>query len=808
MLGNLFKYSVRALKRQKSYVIINVSGLAIGLAVSLIIFIFVRHELSYDQYHTKKDQIYRVILNGKIGGQEALVTSTASPIGPTLKDEFPEVVNFLRINNWGRTLIKFGDKSFSGNYFLEADSSFFEFFSIPLLRGNSKTVLTEPYTIAISESMATKIFGNIDPINQLLQIENDTTHYKITGIYKDIPDNTHFDAQAIGSYTTNPRSQSQHWLNNNLSTYVLLNPEADPEAVNNRFKALIEKYVGPEITKFAGVTMQEFLDAGNRYNYYLQTLTDIHLDPSIEQEMKPANDPRYLWIFGSIAILIMVIASINFMNLSTAQAGKRAKEVGIKKVSGSTRGLLIAQFLTETIMLSIIALILTILIIELTLPWFNSLMGMKLSVGYFSVWYLIPLMLFTAVIIGLLAGSYPAFYLSAFNPQMVLKGLKIKTNRGFTLKSVLVVLQFSISIILIVGTLVMFRQINFMLNKDLGFDKEQVLVLRQADFIGEKISGFKEDIKSIPGVINVSASTAVPSHNNNNNGYKVMGRPEEAFLMQTNWVDHDYLDTYGMKMESGRFFNIKNATDIDACIINENAVKSYAFTDPFSVRFEVPTDNDMNSFKAMPVIGVVKDFHFESMKSDIGPYIFKFKNEDINWGYISIKLAANAGKTTIDQIESTWNSYTNGNPIQYFFMDDDFDRLYKEEKQNSQLAIVFTLLAIIIASLGLFGLTSFTVQQRTKEIGVRKTFGASIFNIWMLVAKEIMILITISTAIAWPFIYWVADNWLQNYHYRISLSPVDFIVGFLLAVLIAFITISHRTLKTALINPSDSLRYE
>jgi putative ABC transport system permease protein len=796
------------LKRQKAYVLINVLGLAIGLACSLVILLFIRYELSFDRYHEKKDRIYRVILSGRIGGQDALVSYTASPIGPAMLNEFPEVENFLRMNSWGETLIRFGEKRLLDNEFLEADSSFFDFFSIPLLRGNKATVLNEPHTVVLSESMAKKLFGDEDPVNQLIRISTDTTYYKITGVYADIPETSHFEADAIGSFMTNERSSDNEWLSNSFSTYVLLHPNADPDVVDERFKGLIEKNVGPTIMRFMGITLKEFLEQGNRYSYYLQELTDIHLDPSVTNDMKPANDPKYLWIFGSIAVLIIIIASINFMNLATAQAGKRAKEVGIKKVSGSTRGMLIGQFLFETILLSLFALMLTIIITEISLPYFNNLLDINLNVGYFSHWYTIPGLLVGVIIIGILAGSYPAFYLSAFNPYMVMKGMRAGNKKGITLRSVLVVLQFSISIVLIIGTMIMFRQISFMVNKDLGFDKEHLLVLKQAYAIGTKIESFKDEIKRIPGVVNVSASTAVPGHNNNNNAYTVKGRPEDSFLLQTNWVDYDYLDTYGIQLASGRFFERENTTDKEACLINENAVKSYLFEDPFSVRFNIPLGDETDEVRAMPVIGVVKDFHSESLKTDITPYLFRFKDVDNNWGYISIKLAPNAGRNTIEEIEKTWESFTNNDPMQSFFMDQDFDRLYREEKQNARLAIIFTILAIIIASLGLFGLTSFTVQQRTKEIGVRKTFGASVGHIWQLVAKEILILVAISTAIAWPFVYWIADNWLQNYHYRIHLKVTDFLAGFLISLIIALITISHRTIKTARVNPIESLRYE
>jgi len=684
---------------------------------------------------------------------------------------------------------------------------FSTFFSIRLLQGQKNYVLNESHTVVVSEKTAKKIFGEEDPIDKMLKIGNDTTMYRVTGIMEEVPETTHFNANVIGSFMTNDRANDNQWLSNSFETYALLHPGASVENTNSRFADMVVKYVGPDIIRYFGISIQEFFDQGNKYNMYLQPLTDIHLDPSIDQSLKAPNDPKYLWIFGSIGFLIIVIASINFMNLSTAQASKRAKEVGIKKVSGSGKGLLVTQFLIETIVLSFFALMLTVLITELSLPYFNKLLGLKLQVGYLSNWYTIPGMIIISAIIGLVAGGYPAFYLSSFNPYMVLKGMRAGTRSNGRLRSILVVLQFSISIVLIVGTLIMFRQIRFMLNKDLGFNKEHVLVIRNASTVGNKIKSFKSELQKLSGIINVASSTAVPGHNNNNNGYMIKGRPEESYLLQTNWVDADYFKTYGIQISSGRFFDPSFTTDKDACIVNENAVKSFMFDDPFSIRF-INRDDETDEVTYTPIVGVAKDFHVESLRSDIMPYILRYKTENINWGYVSIKMSPTASSVTIEEIEKIWGSFTNNDPMQYFFMDNDFERMYKEEKQNAQLAILFTILGILIASLGLYGLTSFTVQQRTKEIGVRKTFGASLGNIWFLVAKEIIVLVLISTAIAWPLIYWVADNWLQNYQYRIYLRVTDFLIGLSIALLIALVTISYRTIKTALVIPSESLRYE
>jgi len=807
MFRNLLKHSFRALSRQKSYVFINVLGLAIGLVCSIIIVLFIRYELSYDQYNVDKDRMYRVILHGKLGGQEVRVTSTASVIAPTMYNEFPEVEMFLRLNSWGRTIIKYEDKYFTENDFLEADSTFFEFYTLPLLRGNAKTVLNESHYVVISESMAKKIFGEEDPVNKLIQIANDETMYRVTGVMADIPENTHFRASMIGSFMTNPRSSDNEWLSNSFETYVRLKSDNLMESANERFAPMIEKYVGPVILQYFGVTMEQFFEAGNKYGMFLQPLTEIHLDPSIEQDLRAANDPKYLWIFGSIAVLIIIIAAVNFMNLSTAQAVKRAKEVGIKKVCGSTQPRLILQFLTETFILSLFALILAIFITEVSLPYFNDLLNLDLSVGYFENWYTIPVLFLLCIGIGFIAGVYPAFYLSSFNPYKVLKGNLRSGKENGKLRSVLVVIQFVISIILIVGTIIMFRQLEYMQKKKLGFDKEEIFVISNASTIGEKVQPFKDELLNVKGVLSVSASTAIPGRNNNNNGYMLKGRDEESFLLQTSWADKDFLKTYGMILESGRYFDEVSTSEEQGCIVNQAAVKSYFPDDPFAARFMVGED-ESDDFTLMPVIGIVEDFHHESLRSPITPYIIRFKEEGMNWGYISIRLAPNTTAETIKTIEEIWGTFTTDSPMQSYFMDKGVERMYREEKQNGQLSILFTIISIFIAALGLYGLTSFAIAQRTKEIGIRKTLGASIGNIWYLFAREIIILVLIATVISVPLIWWVADNWLQNYYYRINVEVTDFVYGFLIAILIALTTISYRTIRSAMANPVDSLRSE
>jgi putative ABC transport system permease protein len=595
-------------------------------------------------------------------------------------------------------------------------------------------------------------------------------------------------------------------MSNSFSTYLLLKPNSSHKTVDEKFPELMQKYVGPEIQQYMGITLNDFISQGNKYRFFLQSLNDIHLDTSIQQDFKASTDPKYLKIFGSIAILIVLIAAINFMNLSTAQASRRAKEVGIKKVAGSTRGMLVAQFLSESFILSFISLILALIFIKATLPYFNNLLGARLVLSLFENWYTIPLLLIFSVLVGFLSGSYPAFFLSSFNPYEVLKGSVKNSMKNGRLRRVLVVFQFAVSILLIVGTLIMYRQIKFMLNREVGFNKEQLIVINRAEALGTKMKSFKETVKNIPGVVNITSSTAIPGRTNNNNGYMMEGRKDESFLMATSWVDYNFLDTYGMTLASGRSFNESFTSDKDACIINESAQKDFKITDFEKARFMQPDDSGKVEY--LPVIGVVKNFNYESLRNPISPYILKLQNDRMLWGYITIRLSAQNQSKTISAIEEKWKEFVSNNPLQYYFLDADFELMYRQEKQNAQMAVIFSILAIFIAALGLFGLTSFTVEQRTKEIGVRKAMGSSVTGIYVVISREIVILVSVSALIAWPLVYYWAGKWLQNFYYKINLGFFTLVVGLAIALGIAVLTISYRILRAARVNPAQSLKYE
>lgn len=805
MFNNLLRHSLRSFKRQRAYMVINILGLSIGIACSLLIALFVINEASYDKFNVKKDRIFRVILNGKIGGQEITGAYTPAVMGPTLPREFPEVEDYLRMDSQGPTAIEYNKQTFTDNDVIQADSSFFSFFSIPLLKGDSRNVLNSAHKVVLSRTMAGKLFGKENPIDKMIKIGSDSTRFVVTGVMEDVPENCHFRASMISSFLTSPRAQEQVWMNNSFSLYLLLKPNASPRTVDDKFKDLIVKYVGPEVQKYMGTTIEEFIKRGNKYRFYLQNLTAIHLDNSVEGGFKSPSDPKYLIIFGSIAILIVVIAAINFMNLATAQASRRAKEVGIKKIGGSTRGMLISQFLSESFILAFISLAVSLVIIKLSLPYFNNLLGTRLALNLFASWYIIPGLILFTIVVGLMSGSYPAFYLSSFNPYEVLKGEMNNSMKKGNLRKVLVVFQFAVSILLIVGTLIMNSQIRYMLNKDMGFNKSQLIVIERADVVGKRMKSLKQTVKNIPGVINISSSTAIPGRTNNKNGYMLEGRKDETFLLATSWVDYDFIDTYGMSLSSGRMFSESFTSDKQACIINETAMKNYMITDLEKNRFLKP---DKDGPVTMPIVGVVKNFNFESLRNPIQPYMLQLQTEDNIWGYITVRLAPGDLQRTIAAIEKIWKEYTANVPLQYYFLDADFQKMYSQEKQNAQMAVIFAALAIFIASLGLFGLTSYTVEQRTKEIGVRKAMGSSITGIYIEISKEIVVLVSVSALIAWPVIYYYAGKWLENFYYKINLGVFSFLAGLTIALGIALLTITYRVMKAARVNPAQSLKYE
>jgi len=806
MLNNLIKYSIRSFKRQRSYILINMTGLSIGIACSLLIAAYVLYEASYDRFNVRRDRIYDVVTNFMLDGQEFTEASTSFPLGPAMLSEFPEIEDFLRMKRMsGVNTLIYNNQSFSEENIIGADSSFFNFFSIPVLKGDPGNLLNTRGKIVLSASVAEKIFGNQNPVDKIIHIGKDTSAYVVTGVMGDIPGNSHFKAGVLVSMLSDPRSYDQEWGNNIINTYVLLKPNADYKSVNEKLKLLVVRHIGPLLQQILSLSFEEFLNKGNKYGYYLQKITDIHLDTSVIPYFLASGDPKLLFILSGIALLILLVAAVNFTNLSTAQASARSKEVAIKKLAGSNRRMLIGQFLTESVIMSFASTVIALIIIKIVLPFFNDLLGTSLTLKFSTTWYIIPFIILFPLITGILAGSYPAFFLSSFSPHWILKGGKDISGHKGRLRKVLVVLQFTISIFLIAGTLIMYRQIVYMLKRDPGFNNEQLLVIENEGALGANARSFKETIATIPGVNDVTSSSSVPGNISSNNGYALEGKKDETILLWTNYVDYNFLKTYGMKLQSGRFFNTDFPSDKDACLINEAAIKKFNI-DPEKMRIMGYRDSGLMDY--YPIIGVVKDFIFESQKNQIAPFIFRLKPENQRYGYITVKISPQNYRETIGKIEDTWKKFTIDEPIKYTFVDDRMKQLYLTEQQNALIAVISSILAIFIAALGLYGLTSYTVEHRTKEIGVRKAMGSSVLSICYRISRETIILVAISALISFPVIYYVSGKWLENFYYRIRPGILTFLGGLTIALLIALLTISYRTLKAARSNPAQSLRYE
>jgi putative ABC transport system permease protein len=807
MFKNYFKIALRNLFKYKYYSSINILGLTVGITCCLLIMLYIKHELSYDRYHEKADQTYRVVFAGSFGGSDMNFASIAAVTSEALLNDFPEVENVTRIckAETQRTRVRYQDKTFVETKLAYTDASLFEVFTFPLLAGNVQSALSEPNSLVISENTAKKYFGNEDPIGKTLTF-NSSTDFKVTGIFQEIPSNTHFHFNFFVSLNTLEESRDQGWLNNMIyRTYIILHKDVDYKNLEAKYPNMVKKYIAPMFEKNRGKSYEQITAEGLKIQYFLQPVTDIHLYSDLQHELEPNGDIKYVYIFAAIALFILLMACINFMNLSTARSSNRAKEVGLRKTVGSYRYQLITQFLIESVMMSLFALILAGLLTYLALPYFNNLAGKDLILDFNSNWILGIFVFITIVLVGLLAGSYPAFMLSSFKPVTALKQKMTSTSSGRFVRSGLVVFQFIISITLIIGTLVVNKQLQFVQNKKLGFNKEQVLILHDSYILDQNIETFKNQLFQNPEITSASVSGYLPVTSERTEDVVL---PEGIYresgtAIQTWAVDFDYVKTLGMEIVAGRDFSRNFITDSSAMIVNEAAVKHFGWENPIGKHI-----GDYNLDRTLidyPVIGVVKDFHFESLKDYIGPLaLFIGPNQE----FLSIRLKTENISQTIARIENNWNRFANGQAFEYSFLDDRFSAMYKVEERIGDIFSIFASLAIFIGCLGLLGLAAFTAETRTKEIGIRKVLGSSISSVVILLTKEFVKWIFIAICIAWPIAFLIMNKWLQNFAYRANLDILTFVISGVVILLVTFLTVSYQAIKAATANPINSLKYE
>lgn len=798
MFKNYVKVAFVNLRKHKAYSFINILGMAIGIACCILITTYVFHELSYDKYHENANRIYRLRIDLKISGDHLNLPKSSPPMAEYLVTNYPEVLNAVRFRPLSRVPVQYLEYMDYEDRIFFADSSIFDVFTFPLIKGSPLTALKTANSVVITEEMAQKYFGSEDPMGKVLNINNQPD-FTVTGVMRNVPRNSHFIFDMLCSFETYVQSNKrdmQNWLSINNYTYILLQEGYDFEQLEKKLPGMIDKKVGVLLKYVKGEMVLS-----------LQPLTSIHLHSNLMQEVGGNSNIAYVYIFTVIAVFILAIACINFMNLSTARSANRAQEVGMRKVLGANRGRIIRQFLSESIFFCFISLLLALVLVELALPLFRSVSGIELSINYIgNPWFILSL-IGLAVLVGLIAGSYPAFFLSAFKPVRVLKGAYETGASNTRFRSIMVIVQFSISVALVIGTIIVFNQLRFMKNRNLGFNKEQTMVIPISDDSTlESLRPLKEELRSHTNILSATASSHVPGQTTYVNPYIPEGFSiDEMQYMGELYIDHDFIPTMGIEMAAGRNFSPDFKTDISqSVIINETAAKKFGWSSPIGKTIQELSQS--SKLKKLSVIGVVKDFHVESLHKQISPLIIFYTTHAIN--SLSVRISPESIPQTISFVKQKMRQFDPQRPFEYSFLDESFDAQYRAEERLGKAFSYFSVLAIFIACLGLFGLASFTTEQRTKEIGVRKVMGASVSGIVFLLTKEFTKWVLIANVIAWPIAYYSLNKWLQGFAYRTSLTLTAFIFSGIISLIIALLTVSYQAFKTAASNPADSLRYE
>ncbi|MCO4291838.1 ABC transporter permease [Solitalea sp. MAHUQ-68] len=808
MLTNYIKIAWRNLIKNKTFSLINIIGLATGLACFILISLYVFDELSYDKYNVNADRIFRINSDLKLGSNEMKLAVTSDPMGETLKKDYPQVEEFVRIyNSNGAKLIKKGNEFIEEQNVAHADSTLFDVFTLPVIEGNAKKALTEPNSVVITASTARKYFGTTAALGKV--IEANKTPYKVTAVIKDIPHNSHFNFDFIFSMQ-NVDYNFGTFLSHNFHTYLLLKKGTNYKAFEKNFAQVIQKYIFPQAKQFMQInSMDDFYKAGNKLEYNLIPLTDIHLKSDRGVELAPNGSIQYVYIFSAVALFILLLACINFMNLSTARSSRRAKEVGIRKVLGTERRSLIGQFLTESTLTVIISTVIAVVMVWLVLPSFNELAAKSLSIKNLLGGKMLLFLIILPFVVGAISGSYPAFFLSKFQPIVVLKGKLSNGMKNSWLRGGLVVFQFVTSIVLIIGTIIVYRQLNYIQTKKLGFDKEQVLIIDRAGALQKNVDAFKNEVGNMPGVLSGTVSGFLPVssswRNDNTFSKETVMNVQNSYSSQVWGVDYEYLKTLGMQLSAGRNFSKDFGADSSAIIINESTAQILGYKDPIGQKVYTLQDTQTGVMIPYTIIGVVKNFHFESLRQNIGPLALILSKTD---GYAAFKVKTKDMQALIQQVETKWKSLAPGMPFSYRFLDDSFDDMYRTEQRVGKIAIVFAMLAIVIACLGLFGLVAYSAEQRTKEIGIRKVLGASAANIITMLSKDFLKLVFVASLIAFPIAWYAMNKWLQDFVYRIEIGWWVFVLAGLTALVIALVTLSFQSVKAALANPVKSLRTE
>lgn len=799
MFRNYLKSTLRNLMRDKFYSAINIVGLAIGISACILIMLYVQSELNYDQFHEKQDRIFRVNLFAVLSDDNINQPVTNLPLAATMQNEIPEVEEAVRVSNFRQPVIRHNNDVFNETEWFFVDPNFFKVFSTTFINGSPENPLAQPNTVVLTETTAKRYFGEINPVGQFLTWDNDRD-YQVTGVIKDFPENSHLKPDFLASMKGQEFGKNMQWLDNTVYTYFLIKEGYSKQAVDAKLEGLVKKYVGPAVKQYMGVSFEEALDQGLKYRWYAQPLSEIHFDREVSAGPEPLGNRSYMLIFSIIAIFILVIACINYMNMSTARSAKRAKEVGIKKSLGSNRNNLVMQFLSESILITLIALLLALVFIKLLLPGFNNLIEKQLVFNYFDNYMVLPLLVVLGIVIGAVAGIYPAFFLASFNPAKVIKGVHKSEGSHSKLRSGLVIFQLIVSITLFSGAFFISKQLNYLQNKNLGFDKENLVVINKANFLGNRLSSFKTELLAQSDILQITNTSSIPGRINTSSTY-FHHSVNDSRGMNNIWTDCDFIKTYHVELIEGRFFEEGNQSNARSAVLNETAIRRLNIEDPVGKKLYQgkKTDDD-----AYTIIGVMKDFNCESLHQEMSSLVvFSGGGENL-----TVRIAGGDIPQTLKKIEQTWNKFANGQSLDYVFFDEDFGRLYKSEVQTRKIVSIFSALAILIACLGLLALAAFVAEQRTKEIGVRKVNGATISEILYSLNRNFIKWVAIAFVIAVPGAWYLLNNWLENFAYKTTLSWWVFAVAGIAALFISIVTVSWISWKAATRNPVEALRYE
>lgn len=803
MFKNYLKIAYRNLVKHKSYSLLNIFGLSLGITCCILIFAYIGYELSYDGYHKNADNIFRIVSRRSVSGQTSELAISPAPVGPTMVEELPEVVDAVRFSPTVKRVFAYQDRTFFEEGVLYVDQSVFNVFSFELIEGDPETALEVPFTMVFTEKTAQKYFGDKSPVGKNIKWDN-KFNYRVTGVVKDPPPNSHFTFNALASFSTfikyDPRIGS--WNGGNFQTYLLLEENTDLEKFEQKMKGFHEKYLGPAL-KERGIELEA----------YLQPLKSIHLHSHVQYELGDNSDIRLIYAFWAIAVIILLIACINFMNLATARSAGRAKEVGMRKVLGAQRTKLIVQFLGESFVFAVLSLGLAVLLAQAFFPYFSGLADKAISLDSFDAPYLYAVLAAVVLFVGFLAGSYPAFYLSAFKPISALRGHVPEGSKSSRFRSILVVFQFALSIILIICTIIVFNQHEYMQKKNLGFNKKNLLAVAiQNDEVRIGLESFKQELLNINGVENGGLSSMVPgemylfSIGTYPEGYA----RDQTVRMDNFLVDYGFLDTFEIEVVKGRGFSKEITTDFtDAVMINETAARNFGWDDPLGKTIEIPSDGGL---ARKIVIGVFKDIHQRSLYSVVEPTVIQYIGTEgaieNRARRLTLRLSSGDLAETMAKIEQKWKETFPNHPYYSFFIDEFFDGQHRAEERLGSIFRTFSLLAIIIGCLGLFGLASFTAEQRTKEIGIRKVLGSSVSSIVVLLCRKFFLLLLIANVFAWPVAFFAMKKWLQNFPYPVGIGIGTFVITALFAFGIALFTVGYQSFKAARANPVDTLRYE